>query len=400
MLDLPLVIKLLVSAIPTPSTTNDNIDYTMHKIWMERIILPILNSSAINHQRWTTLFLKLNGFDFNIKDLPSIPLNPMLLADLFRKYPVHFPPSTFDTIKDVVKINISPGNSIAFINKAVRTSHELLQSNAGKHWLSVWGTRENPLSLGAFQFADLLFDKTMNSSGKALGGATIKTLQNFIIEIAEMHYSMSGVFGLDTVIGELDFPGRINSPETHKFFKLNCIPLLTGLKARIKTPRTVNWQYNPNQQSQQTPVTWLITLQILKGKYWQQDPEILADTDIQEFVRDVTSHIKQLAISEGPCYESWRTLKQAALHQFHKRHFLSLAFEFGLLEKVETPDRSFVDFLRFDLASEFISEAEVREDENPLTVMQLEMLFYYWGIDPNEVIRTRAESLAQMLNNR
>ncbi|KAI0827811.1 hypothetical protein F5Y06DRAFT_302420 [Hypoxylon sp. FL0890] len=370
MSDLPPIIRLLVDAIPTPPTAADIVGQKRHMLWMKRIILPILKGSAKNHQRWTALFLKLNGFDLNVKDLPPVPLNPMLLADLFCNYPEYFPHSTFNTIKDVVKININPGNSISIINETIRKNFELLQSNARKHWLSVWNTSESASNLGATQFAHLLFNRTMNSTEKALGGATIETLKSFITEIAEIYLSTSDACGYNMFMEELDFPGYICSSETHNFFNSNCLPLLNGFVARINSLRTPDWQRDPNRQPGKLPDTWPIQLQILRGKHWQQSCETPETFDIREFVRDVNSLIQQFSSEHRPWRERWITLKKAALQQFQKRHFVSLAVEFGSLHKLETPDRTLANYLRFQLAIEFMLEAENLKDEKLIAEMQ------------------------------
>ncbi|KAI1410442.1 hypothetical protein F5Y13DRAFT_202238 [Hypoxylon sp. FL1857] len=396
-LDLPPIMKFLVRAIPKPDTTEKNVGQTCHGRWMRRIILPTLKLSAINHQRWTALFLKANGFDLDVKSLPLVPLNPRLLAELFGMYPKVFPSSTFKRIKDVVKININPGDNIALINEAVRGNFELLQSNARKHWLSTWNTTESALNLGAHQCTDLLFDRTMNTTKKALGGATIKGLKAFIWEIAELYISTSDVVGYNAFLSELDFPGRIYSPETHAFFKSNCLPFLKGFIAKINSLENSDWHCSSNRQPWQLPETWTISLQILRGKHWHQSPEIPTAPDIRDFVRDVTLLIAQLSKERYPSYKAWIRLRQAALQPFHKKHFFPVALEIGsMIENLEAPDRAFAARLLFDLVVEFISGAEDPEDEN--LIIEIERFLGSWKNNPDKYIGEKTELLIKRLS--
>ncbi|KAI2464717.1 hypothetical protein F4781DRAFT_439301 [Annulohypoxylon bovei var. microspora] len=286
-LDLPPMLKLLVEAIPPPSTGKDNVNQLLHDTWMRRIIIPTLKRSATNHQRWTALFLKRNGFILSVHDLPIVPSNPKLLADLFKAYPKAFPSSTFDAIKDVVKINIFPDTKIAIVNETVRNNPKLLQSNAGKHWLSVWSTTENPLSLGVFQFADLMLDRTMNASSEGLGGATIEIIHSFMVNIAKTYMCVSDMPDCNTFINELAFHRRICSPETHGFFKLSCIPLLEDLITHILSLQIYDWQQDEIRQPWGLTDVLAVKLQILKGKHWHEASETPSSADIREFAMDV-----------------------------------------------------------------------------------------------------------------
>ncbi|KAI1141733.1 hypothetical protein F5Y05DRAFT_423433 [Hypoxylon sp. FL0543] len=393
--DLPPIIRLLVDAIPTLPTAKDSIGQPSRGLWMDKIIRPIVNGSTKNHRRWTTLFLELNGFDLNVKYLPPIPVNPRLLIDIFCKCPEYLHDATFDAIKEVVEINTRPESTVSTINEAVRGTFLLRDSNARKHWLSVWNITESPLSLGIPQLARLLFDKTMISAEEPLGGATIRGVQLFLMEIADTYLSTSNVHGFNAFMEELDFPGRICSLETHAFFKSNCLPLLKGLVVRIDSLRTSNRQQGPNPTVSKFPDTWPIKLQILKGEHWKQSSERLSADDIRDFVRDVTSLIQQLASDQEPGYQRWVSLKQMTLKQFHTRDSYSLALEMGSIEELKTPDRSFVDHLRFQLATELLSEAGFIDDEE--AIFQVRSFCLRWIEDPNEFIRTTTRSLMRKL---
>ncbi|KAI1099990.1 hypothetical protein F4804DRAFT_345106 [Jackrogersella minutella] len=369
------MLRLLVDATPGPSTKKDSVKQLSHEIWIKRIILPTFKLSAANHRRWTALFLKRYGFTLSADDLPMVPLDPRVLFDSFLTYPKLFPSSTFETMKDVVKINTFPSPDIDVVNTTIRGCSELLHSNAGNHWLSVWSTAENPFPLGLSRLADFMLERSVNEPSDGSENSAINTMQRIIMDMAKMYISMPDAFAYNKFIDILGFHRRIYSPESHDLFKSNCIPILEDCISYINSLRTPEWQRNPTRQPQSLPNTFAIKLQILQGRYWRGHYDTLSSADIQEY-----------------------TLKQAVREQFHCRHFVSLALEFGSLESLDVLHRGSLDCLRFELVETLLSDAEDPEDDN--LVDELGRFLKKWRYDPSEFIRTKVESILVMLYDR
>ncbi|KAI1458195.1 hypothetical protein F4805DRAFT_150685 [Annulohypoxylon moriforme] len=397
--DLAPMLKLLVEAIPPTSTGKDSVNQMLHSIWMKRIIIPTLKRSASNHRRWIALFLKRNKFALSIDRLPTVPSNPKVLADVFKAYPTSFPKSaslisTFETIENVVKINISPDIDIALINEAIRNDADICFSNAGKHWLSVWSTTGDPFNLGVYQFADLMFDRAMNSSSEPLGGATIKLIHSFMQDVAWGFLFTSGTAYYNTAIDKISFHKRICCSETHEFFLSNCIPLLEDLIEFIYYLQ----RHGESREPWDVPEVLPIKLEILKGKHWHETSKPPLAADIRSFAKDVIS-LFEIVLDNKHAYErNWTLLKQVALQQFHKKLFAPLAVEFLSLSRNMTEDRA-EDYLRLKLIEELLSEAEDPEEEaliQPL-VENLGAYLKIWRADPEESIRMRVESIIEIL---
>ncbi|KAI1374367.1 hypothetical protein F4677DRAFT_165451 [Hypoxylon crocopeplum] len=386
---LPPILNLLVDAIPTAFTENDEAGSRRYEMWMRRVIVPILELSSVNHQRWTSLFLKHNGFIPPVGGLPAVPVIPRLLPNLFENHAQFLPSSTFRAIKDLVLINITPPESIVTINNAIETNSELLQSNAGKHWLFVWNATKDPLSLGVYQSTGLLLDKSMNASSEERGGATINALRRFMADVAETYITKSDISGYNEFIE--CFARRISSPQTWSFFHLNCMPLLESFIAQLNSLRTVEWQHNPNRHPPTLPDTFHIKVQILKGKHSYRSSGALLTVGVRDFARDVTSLIQELTNDGTPYHDKWPVLKLAATRQFYSDCFIPLALEFGSLLRTETRNLSLVDHLRVELAGDFISQAKYPEDV--VLANKLDELLESWKNSYDENVRMRADPL-------
>lgn len=387
------MMKLLIDAIPPPSIGKDVVNHLLHDVWMRRIIIPTLRRSAFNHRRWTALFLKRNRFTLSIDKLPMVPLNPRVFADLFKAYPKSFPSSAFQAVKDVVITNTFPDTDIALVNKAIRSNVDLLQTNAGKHWLSVWNTAGDPLNLGVYQLADLMFDKAMNASDTGLGGATIDSIQLFMLNLFfNFTHKLGGPY-CNAAIDKIGFSKRICSLETHEFFKSNCMPVLEDIIELLCRPKV----HDPTQKLSDFSVILPLKLEVLKGRHWHDTSKTPSSAEIREFAKDVISLIQDITEDGQAQDERWTLIKRSALQQFHKKCFVLLATEFCLLDKVETGNR-LADYLRFELVQQFVSEAEDPGDDS--LGIPLGISLKGWRTDPDESVRIKVESIIEILESK
>ncbi|KAI0888095.1 uncharacterized protein GGS22DRAFT_197957 [Annulohypoxylon maeteangense] len=397
-LDLAPMLKLLVEAIPPLSKGKDNVNNLLNAIWMKRIIVPILNRSAFNHRRWTALFLKRNEFTLSIDNLPMLPSNPKVLADMFTAYPRSFFNYPFEIIRDIVKINIAPSRDIVFVNEAIRNNVDLCHSNAGRHWLSVWNTTGDAFNLGVYQFADMMLNETINLSDRRFCGSTIDLTRLFMFDVTKTFLFMPDISYYNTAIEKIGFHKRIYSLETRELFISNCIPLLEDCITYINYIR----EHYKARETFSLPEVLPIELEILKGKHWHEASKAPPSADIREFAIDVISLIQGILDRKIPSYaHNWTLLKRAAMQQFHKKYFISLAIEFCSLSKIETEDRV-EDYLRLDLIQDLLSEAEDPEDEalDKYLGEQLGAYLRDWRSDPAEFIRMKVESIIETLLSR
>ncbi|KAI1208204.1 uncharacterized protein F4807DRAFT_432004 [Annulohypoxylon truncatum] len=241
-----------------------------------------------------------------------------------------------------------------------------------------------------------MFDRAMNGPGVRLAGITIDFIRCFMFDLVTNSMHTFGTSYFNIVIDKIGFYKRICSWETRGFFESNCVPLLQGLIDYIDCLR----EHDKTREPWDFPEVLPIKLEILKGKHWHDSSETPSLADIREFARDVTSLIPEV-IEEKSTYErNWRSLKQAALQQFHKKCLVSLAVELASLDKFETEQRV-KDKLRFELIEKLIFEADDPEDDDQEDLAnRLGRCLRSWWTDPEESIRLNVDSIVEMLQSR
>src|SRR5262249_16309374 len=136
---------------------------------------PIAEKSSANNSRWTAMFLKRHGFSLPDGELPAVPVHSQLLTEFLSRRPEYMHYSTFELIRRQVRINLNPPARIRAISDAIKERADILNSSAGKHWLSLWcNTADNVLRLGVRQATQLLRDTSWACRIQVPDGLTVK----------------------------------------------------------------------------------------------------------------------------------------------------------------------------------------------------------------------------------
>ncbi|KAI2609988.1 uncharacterized protein GGS25DRAFT_487044 [Hypoxylon fragiforme] len=392
--DLPPILKLLVSSIPTG---NDGVSLQRQEVWMNRIINPALKLMIADHRRWTALFLSRNGFSFSVEDLPSVPPHPRLLPDLLKASPRFLPGYALDSIKKLMMININPPEGVKVINDVINNNTRFLQSQAGEHWILMWGGTDHIQDLGISQAISLLLSEDLNASRDGLGSITVDALKEFVTDMAEVYISTSNTTEFDDLIGVVGFSGRGKSPEIHEAFMRNCLPILKDLISRIDHLRTPIWQHDPNRKPTELPDSFSIKLKILEGSHWKPHWKTMSANDYRMFARSVSELIEDISVDQTPYHHKWKALKRIAMRRFPRTDFVPLALEFGSLEAIGQSNLNLADHLRVELAGDLLAEAEEPMDaESSAKALKL---LRSWGDSHIEAARSWASYLLMTRKN-
>ncbi|OTB01883.1 hypothetical protein M426DRAFT_265415 [Hypoxylon sp. CI-4A] len=366
--DSPPMMQLLVDEISRMPATESR------KRYVKRVIIPLMNLSSTIHSRWMTMFISFNKFPRSIlHELPPMPLFPKVLLNLLADYPQFFGDvNTFGRIGRLTILSIDPPLSISRITKEVKNSFELRNSNAGKHWLSIW----TPLSLGVSYSADLLLSGDVSKCTElGLRGIQPISLRNLVVDVSKIYISNRDIDGYFAFLEGVAFSfGLPLSTETSVLFKTAFMPLFAQFIHAILEPRSSDWYKGSNKRDFIRPLTFGVQLHILRARLRCQSPLVLPTERIQELVHHSTKLMKYITDNGDYMYE-WEEMKQALLQYFDKKDYISLAIAFGSLEDVEARNLNEVDYLRFELAKDFILEAEVAyPDDNE----ELDKFLTHW----------------------
>ncbi|KAI1387878.1 uncharacterized protein F4822DRAFT_444407 [Hypoxylon trugodes] len=387
---LPPLLKLLTRETRVPSIRHGlSSDQTA---WMEDVILPIVEKSTTNHIIWTGLFLKRNRFALTTDDLPHVPVNPALLIHIFEVSPKHLSGDDFRKIRDLAMININPPENIAAVNKAIREDPKLLDSNAGRHWLSIWDLEEGPMYLGLIQSANILLRCADDQSDKILGCIKIADLRHFLLNAAREYISTSDVFGFTQFLNKVLSHKRIIGFKNYQCFVRNCIPLLTDIYKFIGSLRTPEWRNNPNRQPSQLPDAFPLLLEIAHANCMYSIPNQLSTDDALRISLEFSHIILEFMRGDDPNDKHWQTIKQVILRKYDKRHSSYLAQAFCPPKSAYYPNFMAVYYARNELAMEFLSRASTFE--NVMLVPGIPQMLQVWNNDGDETLQTAARLIA------
>ncbi|KAM0645655.1 hypothetical protein ACHAQF_000604, partial [Verticillium nonalfalfae] len=101
-----------------------------------RIVMSVLSQSASNNGRWVEEFVKRMNVTLTPGErLPVGPISFKNIAFVFSACTTSMPLALFDTLREVVLVNIAPSSTVENVTEMVKSESKLFNSNPGKHWL-------------------------------------------------------------------------------------------------------------------------------------------------------------------------------------------------------------------------------------------------------------------------
>ncbi|KXJ88394.1 hypothetical protein Micbo1qcDRAFT_235761 [Microdochium bolleyi] len=189
--ELPPLLGLLAAATEHAADADDSSEE--RRIWLERVIIPVIHLSAANHVRWTRLFLQRNGFSAAVVDvLPAVPPRISTLLGPFEAYTEHMPADTTDTVMRLLGVISFPPTALRNVIRRIKADKELRGTGGAKHFLQTWCA--DAMGWGKFAYPEGIrvlttFLKTMGTSGvsrprEGQAGLTLAGLQQFLIRLS------------------------------------------------------------------------------------------------------------------------------------------------------------------------------------------------------------------------
>ncbi|KZL63359.1 hypothetical protein CI238_10501 [Colletotrichum incanum] len=352
----------------------------------------LVEQSAENNKRWTNLFLKKYGFSLPPEETVSLsPLDPDMLK-IFSKSPEYFNRSTFEMLRALVLANIQPPPGIAAITTKVRRDSVLTGSNAGKHWLSLYG--RGKFTMSRYGCTDCLAVMHQNIISREIFEPSdripLDMLQQFAHEIAHGLIS-SGDSSYIVALFKRMTSAMVDekSIEALHQWKATTLPVLQNILTHIMKLRTPAWQLDPKRRPSELPSTFHLKVAMLAippGLGFEQT-----------FVDDVMVLIKELSENTAPYHENWEHLKYQVLH-YHadwRPRLAHLALLFGSLENVDVEHPTLVDHLRVGMAKQLAERAYDPKDKE--VVVRFKQMLRSWTDCPVEEFRHSARETLNKL---
>lgn len=392
--DLPPVLNAMLNV---SSQLNQAGKKMLRETVLNRVLLPILQLSAFNNQRWLTLFLRQRNVSLTVDKLPALPVKPPFLVSLIWTHIELLPGSALETLAQFILMNLQPPASLEHINALVLGDSSLRHSNAGLHWLSLWNNKGNSaLSLGSLKLSNLLREDW--TEVYVPHGITRARIQHHWLYLAETVISQgSHAAGLrDSLISELKPPTRVVQ-ERHLLWTRYFRPLLEQVIQYVDDRRTEDWQRDENRRPDVLPNTFGLQLWLLPFPWSPYLPGHVEQRTA--FVAAVSSVIDELSARARPYDERFQQVK-TAVFGLHRTDFVPIAVEMTSSYISDIEQLCLADWLRVELADHLLVAADKPKDEDQEACHEARLLLAVWQASAVEDLRVRGMRLVKSLSER
>jgi hypothetical protein len=333
------------------------------KARLAQLIMGSLEQSAANNARWMKLFLSKNNFSLDEnEELPHLPVHINLFSQLFLGHMHYIPTSVFNMIRSACLINIDPSPGIKRITRTIREDRDLVNSKAGKHWLSQFGENgHDSLKFGVLQAAQTLHElPSVRESKLAENGITVQMLQSLVIEFAERLLKIGQPEIVERVVESLR-PVYLQDRETWNYWHENGIPTIKQIIS--KTEELQARIHNKEAEPRLLPSVFQLSLSTL--------PTPIADSTAAEkdiYVREVYKFVIALADRQNrPYHVDFEKLKEEfnswSSAQPLARCALRLA-EVQAYNLKSTQQPTLTDYLCWELVEHMLVKASDPKDDH------------------------------------
>lgn len=151
--------------------------------YFKRIVVPILEQSRLEHEKWIRLFLAKHNAPFTSDDVPLVPVAPHALAfTMTSLYPL-VDSKLFEGYIAWGKYRIAPDPTIAKFNAGLRATVELRKSPEVQHWLQVFDRQ----ILKFRQSETFTLQQILNARGTVPTSMTYTPVVNAIVQHAGLY---------------------------------------------------------------------------------------------------------------------------------------------------------------------------------------------------------------------
>jgi hypothetical protein len=324
---------------------------------VRRLLLPLINMSTANGQRWLKIVLRANDAMDLYSSIPPAFSSYDLLKDLLEKYPAHMPAAYYNDF------------------------HALLVffATASKEYKDLYGYNHtmDPSPVGQASYIRLLHNDSPQThdpntaellktaifatsedaaSHNLLTPAQLQAHEREMIDIRLAQFDKDPKHW-EVLVSCYDPPLRMNESKQLAWYNY-CRPLVEYMVERIEATRTPAWQQDPQRQPARLPDPFPLRLWLLTypSRPWRADAEQELRRD--KFVAELHEIIEQLAGSGRP-YHTHFELVVAAAKKCYEKDWASIAWRLGALHEEQLGrEMTLAELLRVETAYRLLQGAK------------------------------------------
>ncbi|KAF5969722.1 hypothetical protein FCOIX_10764 [Fusarium coicis] len=358
------------------------------------LVMGAVEKSAANNTRWLKLFLSKNNFTLE-EELPHLPVHLNTVSALYGQLQPYTPVSVFNMVRSAALINIDPSPGIQRITKAVQEDRDLVNSKAGKHWLSQFSNPgRDSFKFGIMLSAAMVQQSPAERESKLAGnGVSLQMLQSFVIEYIERLLKIGQADMVMTLVMRLS-GGRFKDRQNWNDWMENSVPVIK--KIISKTEQVQESVRCKDAEPRRLPSVFQMKLRTI--------PVPLSDETYEEnkaFTEELYKLIGDLGSRPyHPYHMDFQKLKEEfdywPLTQSFGRFALILA-ELQEYDLASTEQPILDDYLCWEIIGHMLTKAKDPKDEN--IVEDVRLLMRKWETCEDEAMRTMGMKFKALLKD-
>ncbi|KAF4449545.1 hypothetical protein F53441_7204 [Fusarium austroafricanum] len=360
------------------------------------LVMGAVEQSAVNNSRWLKLFLAKNNFSLDEdEEIPQLPVHVLELSAIFRRLMPYTPVSVFNMVRSAALINIDPSPGIERITNAIREDRDLVNSKAGKHWISLFANRgRDSFKFGALHSAGMVQRSPAERESKLdENGISLQMLQSFVIEYVEKLLKVGQAEMVKTILLSLG-GNRFGDRENWDNWRKNSVPII---KQIISMTEDLQVRIHSKEaEPRMLPSVFWLSLKTMPVPLLHAKVE-----EEQTFVEELYKLVGNLAGRQHhPYHMDLEKLKEEfdyqPLNQSCSRFALMLE-ETQEYDLSSTEQPTLRDYLCWELLGHMLTKAKDPKDEE--VVKKVRQLMRKWESCEDETMRTMGMKYKQILKD-
>ncbi|QGI82905.1 unnamed protein product [Fusarium fujikuroi] len=358
------------------------------------LVMGAVEKSAANNIRWMKLFLSKNNFVLE-EEIPHLPVHLTTVSSLYGQLQPYTPVSVFNMVRSAALINVDPSPGIQRITKAIQEDRDLVNSKAGRHWLSQFS---NP-GRDSFKFGIMLSAAMVQQSAAdrepklAENGVSLQMLQSFVIDYVERLLKIGQADMVMTLVMRLS-GGRFKDRQNWNDWMENSVPVIKRIIS--KTEEVQESIRRKEAEPRRLPSVFQMRLRTI--------PVPLSDETYEEnkaFIEELYKLIGDLGTRYyHPYHMDFQKLKEEfdywpLTHSFGR--FALILAELQDYDLASTEQPTLKDYLCWEIIGHVLTKAKDPKDEN--VVEDVRLLMRKWETCEDEAMRTMGTKFKGLLKD-
>ncbi|KAL8951292.1 MAG: hypothetical protein Q9222_002714 [Ikaeria aurantiellina] len=387
---LPPMFSLLLQFVSSPKVPPQ-----LRQDLSREILLPVLENLKAFHNQWTSLFLKTSEASSVMDSVPSMPPQPAMLTAMLRSIPAFVPKEYFEAWHLFTTASITPDPRLSLLDRTLADliingdedrDDQVQDTRAYRHWLSLY--QQGRGIFQKFKLTDLLWHDLDRFEGSKSPDVAI--VQRLVLEQAEMltrgYPEWHHVW--EAFLKPL-LPPRLDSLTFLKWKDITK-PVLQGIVKGIEAHRYGRFKgIGSDRRPSFLPHTFGLRPELLYTESWEEKHSNLAE--------EVMNLLRQLLNSNKPYHHELKQIQNDFSSKLSAPEKLALACSIGTLSSLQTSEPAVIDYLRVEIAYEFLRETSATTTDIASLVDRRDGMLVQWKESGVEDFRMKAAFISESL---